>query len=135
MARRFAPLILLSPILIGVQTALYDHPVGHAIAAVVVTAAIVMTLITGASALNRAEAQRKTLSGLLPICSHCKRIRDDAGYWSQVESYVAKYSEAEFSHSLCPSCLLEHYPEHAETIVSELERSGLASGVEDAVRE
>ncbi|MGA9763047.1 MAG: hypothetical protein WBQ14_11575 [Gaiellaceae bacterium] len=135
MARRFAPLVVLSPVLIGVQTALYDHPVGHAIAAVTVTAAIVIMLITGASALDRAEAQRKTLSGLLPICSHCKRIRDDAGYWSQVESYVAKYSEAEFSHSLCPNCLLEHYPEHAEAIVSELERSGLASGVEDPVRE
>ncbi|HEY5479466.1 MAG TPA: hypothetical protein VIJ84_07630, partial [Gaiellaceae bacterium] len=132
MARRFAPLALLSPILIGAQTALYDHPIGHAIAAVVVTAAMVITLITGASALDRAEAQRKTLRGLLPICSHCKRIRDDAGYWSQVESYVARYSEAEFSHSLCPSCLLEFYPEHAETIVSELEQSGLASGVEDA---
>ncbi|HEY4976547.1 MAG TPA: hypothetical protein VII05_04235 [Gaiellaceae bacterium] len=135
MARRFAPLILLSPILIGVQTALYDHPVGHTIAAVVVTAAIVVTLITGALALDRAEAQRKTLSGLLPICSHCKRIRDDAGYWSQVESYVAKYSEAEFSHSLCPSCLLEHYPEHAETIINQLKQSGLASGSEDPTGE
>ena len=134
MARRFAPLILLSPILIGVQTALYDHPVGHAIAAVVVTAAMVITLITGAAALDRAEAERKTLSGLLPICSHCKRIRDDAGYWSQVESYVSKYSEAEFSHSLCPSCLLEFYPEHAEAIIDQLEQSGLAAGSEDAVR-
>jgi hypothetical protein len=133
MARRFAPLVLLSPILIGVQTAVYDHPVGHAIAAVTVTAAIVITLLFGASALDRVEAQRKTLSGLLPICSHCKRIRDDAGYWSQVESYVSKYSEAEFSHSLCPSCLLEYYPEHAEAIISQLESSGLAASSEDAV--
>jgi hypothetical protein len=131
MARRFAPLVVLSPVLIGIQTAVYDHPVGHAIVAIAVTAAIVITLITGASALDRAEAQRKTLSGLLPICSHCKRIRDDAGYWSQVESYVAKFSEAEFSHSLCPSCLLEHYPEHAETIIGQLEKDGLASGTED----
>ena len=134
MARRFAPLIVLSPILIGVQTALYDHPIGHAVAAVVVTAAIVVALLRGATALDRAEAQRKTLSGLLPICSHCKRIRDDAGYWSQVESYVSKYSEAEFSHSLCPNCLLEHYPEHAETIISQLKQSGLASGSEEAIR-
>jgi hypothetical protein len=132
MARRFAPLVLLSPILIGVQTALYDHPIGHAIAAVTVTAVIVISLLAGAKALDRAEAQRRTLSGLLPICSHCKRIRDDAGYWSQVESYVSKYSEAEFSHSLCPSCLLEHYPEHAETIIGELEQRGLASGSEEA---
>ncbi len=132
MARRFAPLILLSPILIGVQTAVYNHPVGHLIAAVAVTAAIVIALLAGASALDRKEAERKTLSGLLPICSHCKRIRNDAGYWSQVESFVADHSEAEFSHSLCPSCLLEHYPEHAETIIGEFERKGLATGSEDA---
>ncbi|HEY5159770.1 MAG TPA: hypothetical protein VII83_01740 [Gaiellaceae bacterium] len=135
MARRFAPLVLLSPILIGVQTAVYDHPAGHAIAAAAVTAAIVITLFVGASALDKAEVERKTLSGLLPICSHCKRIRDDAGYWSQVESYVSKYSEAEFSHSLCPDCLLEHYPEHAETIINQLKQSGLASGSEDPTGE
>lgn len=130
MARRFAPLVLLSPILIGVQTAVYDHPAGHAIAAVAVTTAFVITLLAGASALDKAEAQQKTLSGLLPICSHCKRIRDDAGYWSQVESYVSKHSEAEFSHSLCPSCLLEHYPEHAETIINQLESSGAVTSSE-----
>ena len=134
MARRFAPLVLLSPVLIGVQTAVYNHPIGHAIAAVTVTTVIVLTLLTGASALDRAEAQREVLSGLLPICSHCKRIRDDSGYWNQVESYVSKHSEAEFSHSLCPSCLLEHYPEHAEKIIDELEQDGLAAGSEDAAR-
>jgi hypothetical protein len=131
MARRFTPLVLLSPILIGVQTALDNEPVGHAIAAVTVTAAIVITLLAGASALDRAEAQQKVLGGLLPICSHCKRIRDDKGYWSQVESYVSKHSEAEFSHSLCPSCLAEFYPEHAEAIIGQLEEGGLATGTED----
>ncbi|MHB8060581.1 MAG: hypothetical protein ACYDHO_07100 [Gaiellaceae bacterium] len=128
MARRFAPLVLLSPILIGIQTAVYNHPVGHAVAAVGVTAAVVITLLVGASALDKAEAERKTLSGLLPICSHCKRIRDDKGYWSQVESYVSKYSEAEFSHSLCPSCLLEHYPNDAEAILSQLDAGGPVVG-------
>jgi hypothetical protein len=132
MARRFAPLVLLSPILMEVQNALYDKPIGHAIAAVTVTAAFVIALFVGASALNRAEAQQKILGGLLPICSHCKRIRDDRGYWSQVESYVSQHSEAEFSHSLCPSCLAEFYPEYAEEIIGQLEKSGLAAGVEDA---
>lgn len=47
----------------------------------------------------------KTLSGLLPICGSCKRIRDDDGYWSQVEDYISAHSAAEFSHSLCPECL------------------------------
>ncbi len=132
MARRFAPLVLLLPILIGVQTALYNKPIGHAIAAVVVTSVTVIALLAGASALDRAEAQRKILGGLLPICAHCKRIRDDQGYWSQVESYVSQRSEAEFSHSLCPSCLREFYPEDAEAIIGQLEERGLAAGIEDA---
>ncbi len=132
MARRFAPLVLLLPILIGVQTTLYENPLGHAIAAVTVTSVTVIALLTGASALDKAEAERKTLGGLLPICSHCKRIRDDKGYWSQVESYVSKHSEAEFSHSLCPECLAEFYLEHAEAIIGQLEEAGLVTGVEEA---
>jgi len=128
MARRFAPLVVLSPILIGVQTAMYDHPIGHAIAAVAITSAMMIALYAGASALDKAEAQRAVLRGLLPICSHCKRIRDDQGYWSQVESYVAEHSEAEFSHGLCPSCLVEHYPQHAEAILSQLEKDGVLTG-------
>jgi len=51
----------------------------------------------------------KTLSGLLPICAHCKRVRDDRGYWEQVESYVSTRSEAHFSHGICPECIQEHY--------------------------
>ncbi|MGV8056858.1 MAG: PAS domain S-box protein [Smithellaceae bacterium] len=54
----------------------------------------------------------KTLRGIVPICSYCKRIRDDKGYWEQVESYVSKNSEAEFSHSICPVCVKKHYPKH-----------------------
>ncbi len=50
----------------------------------------------------------KQLSGLLPICSYCKKIRDDQNYWQQVESYVGKHSEAQFSHSICPVCYEEH---------------------------
>jgi sigma-B regulation protein RsbU (phosphoserine phosphatase) len=49
-------------------------------------------------------ARMKRLQGLLPICSYCKRIRDDQNYWQQVESYVSEHSEAEFSHGICPDC-------------------------------
>ena len=56
----------------------------------------------------------KTLQGILPICSFCKKIRDDKGYWSQVESYIAKHTDAQFSHGLCPECLKTHYPEFAK---------------------
>ncbi|MFH2127521.1 MAG: MASE3 domain-containing protein [Pseudomonadota bacterium] len=62
--------------------------------------------------LQEALAQVKTLSGLLPICSHCKKIRDDSGYWRQIEQYVEKHSEAEFSHSMCPQCAYKLYPEY-----------------------
>ncbi len=51
------------------------------------------------------EAEVKTLSGLLPICASCKKIRDDKGYWNQIESYIHKHSEAEFSHGICPECM------------------------------
>jgi bacterioferritin (cytochrome b1) len=53
----------------------------------------------------------KTLRGLIPICANCKSIRDDKGYWLQVESYLAKHGEAEFTHSICPKCLQKLYPE------------------------
>ncbi|MFZ5572137.1 MAG: hypothetical protein ACOZF0_17185 [Thermodesulfobacteriota bacterium] len=61
--------------------------------------------------LQRALGEVKKLSGMLPICSHCKKIRDDKGYWSQVESYIQKHSEAEFSHSICPDCARQFYPD------------------------
>jgi DNA-binding response OmpR family regulator len=54
--------------------------------------------------LEDALANVKQLQGLLPICSYCKKIRDDQDYWHQVESYVGQHSDAEFSHSICPSC-------------------------------
>lgn len=54
-----------------------------------------------------------TLQGILPICSYCKKIRDDQGYWSQVEAYISTHSVARFSHGICPGCLEKHYPEAA----------------------
>ncbi|MBW2681649.1 MAG: DUF3365 domain-containing protein [Deltaproteobacteria bacterium] len=53
----------------------------------------------------------KTLRGLLPICSHCKNIRDDKGYWSKIEAYIHKHSDAEFSHGICPECAKKYYPD------------------------
>jgi DNA-binding response OmpR family regulator len=55
--------------------------------------------------LQDALANVKQLSGLLPMCSYCKRIRDDGDYWQQLETYLADHSEAEFSHGVCPTCL------------------------------
>jgi len=60
--------------------------------------------------LQDALAQVKTLSGLLPICANCKKVRDDQGYWHSVEAYVREHSEAEFSHGICPDCMKQLYP-------------------------
>jgi len=53
----------------------------------------------------------KILSGLLPICASCKKIRDDKGYWNQIEAYIRDHSEAEFTHSICPDCVKVLYPD------------------------
>jgi PAS domain S-box-containing protein len=63
--------------------------------------------------LQTALSELKTLSGLLPICANCKKIRDDSGYWTQVEQYIQERSQAQFSHSICPECIRELYPEVA----------------------
>ena len=61
--------------------------------------------------LMRKETEVKILRGLLPICASCKEIRDDNGYWHQIESYIRDHSEAEFSHGICPECVERLYPE------------------------
>jgi hypothetical protein len=59
--------------------------------------------------LQKALGEVKTLSGLLPICANCKKIRDDKGYWNQIESYIRDNSEADFSHGICPDCAKKLY--------------------------
>ena len=61
--------------------------------------------------LTDALAEVKTLSGLLPICSGCKKVRDDSGYWNQIEAYISKHTAAKFSHGSCPSCAVKFYEE------------------------
>ena len=61
--------------------------------------------------LQEALAKVKTLSGFIPICASCKKIRDDKGFWNQLEAYLSEHSEIEFSHSLCPDCARKLYPE------------------------
>ncbi len=61
-------------------------------------------------ALSEAMAKVRTLRSLVPICSACKKIRDDAGFWHQVEAYVHAHTEAEFTHGLCPQCIPRYFP-------------------------
>ena len=60
--------------------------------------------------LQEALKKIKTLSGIIPICMHCKEIRDDKGYWNQLEKFISEHTEAEFSHGICDKCLKKHYP-------------------------
>ena len=62
--------------------------------------------------LSQALVQINSLQGLLPICASCKKIRDDKGYWNQLEEYIQEHSEAEFSHGICPDCARKLYPDY-----------------------
>ncbi|MBU0496111.1 MAG: PAS domain-containing protein [Chloroflexi bacterium] len=99
----------------------YDQTLTDA-AGAVVGLLVVGQDITGRVHMERERAQLidelqaaliniKTLRGLLPICASCKKIRDDQGYWSQVEEYISKHTEAEFTHGICPECAQRLYPQ------------------------
>ena len=72
--------------------------------------------------LQKTLAQVEELRGILPICSSCKKIRDDSGFWYEIEPYIASHSQVEFSHSICPDCEEELYPEFSK------ERGSAADG-------
>ena len=67
------------------------------------------------TSLKEALGKVRTLSGFLPICSSCKKVRDDKGYWNQIEAYIRDHSEAEFTHSMCPDCVKRFYPHYHDT--------------------
>lgn len=67
--------------------------------------------------LEKALTEIKTLRGIVPICAKCKKIRDDKGYWNQLEAYMETHLDAEFSHGLCPDCMRELYPEVADKVL------------------
>lgn len=75
-----------------------------------ITDPIIEDLQETVTSLERTLGEVKTLRGILPICSFCKKIRNDKGYWDQVEVYVSHHTDADFSHSICPDCLARHYP-------------------------
>jgi PAS domain-containing protein len=72
----------------------------------------IIIILEDISSLKQALEEVKTLRGFLPICSYCKNIRDDKGFWQKVENYIRDRSEAEFSHSICPDCAKRHYPDY-----------------------
>lgn len=70
-----------------------------------------VTAVRDITARKQAEEEIKKLRGILPICASCKKIRDDKGYWNQIESYIQEHSEAEFSHGICQDCAKKLYPD------------------------
>ncbi len=78
------------------------------------------TLSNRVQELEEALARVKRLQGLLPICTYCKKIRNDRNYWQQVESYIGEHTEAEFSHGICPDC----YEKYAKPEIAKLEGEG-----------
>lgn len=72
------------------------------------------------SKLEKALLEIKTLKGLLPICMRCKKIREDDGYWREIDQYFRLHSELEFSHGYCEKCFKELYPEIADDIIDEI---------------
>ena len=80
------------------------------------------SLVGNMQELRQALEQVKTLRGIVPICSSCKNIRDDQGYWTQVEAYVRDHTEAEFSHGICPDCIERLYPEYSSKKKPESDR-------------
>lgn len=66
--------------------------------------------------LQEALAEVKTLRGILPLCSYCHKIRDDKGFWEEVDTYIHKHSQADISHSICPSCAEKHHPDNTSSL-------------------
>lgn len=84
--------------------------------------AIVFVLFSELAARNSRYDQKlrediRILRGLLPVCSYCKKIRDEGDEWRQIEEYISKHSEAQFSHTYCPECLREHFPHFADRLL------------------
>ena len=74
--------------------------------------------------LERALSEVRTLRSLLPICTHCRKVRDDDGLWTKLEAYLSDHTDTQFSHGLCPDCIRSFYPEDADAILDELSSSG-----------
>jgi hypothetical protein len=62
--------------------------------------------------LEESRANVRTLKGMLPICASCKKVRDDAGYWKQIEEYMREHADVQFTHGICPECAARIYPEY-----------------------
>lgn len=87
------------------------------------TFVLIHSLLLEKEELKNALSEVKTLSGLLPICAKCKSVKDNKGYWSRIENYLAKHSEVQFSQKLCDNCIKDLYPDIAEEIIAKMDKN------------
>ena len=73
--------------------------------------------------LQHASTEIETMRGILPLCCYCKKVRNDEGFWEQVDSYITNHSQADISHGICPACMKEHYPEELASIRQDDDRT------------
>jgi hypothetical protein len=102
----FSSILIAIGFLLSPSGAFWYAVTNRAYVLIVIGATVMLSLVR-----KRAEEDVKVLHGLLPICCYCKKIRDDKGYWQQVERYIAARSEADFSHGMCPDCGAKHFPD------------------------
>jgi len=93
------------------QDAEITHILGDLAAIALKNSRYLETLREKTASLEKALAEIRTLRGIIPICTHCKQIRDDHGCWTQLEQYISEHSEAQFSHGICDKCIAAYYPE------------------------
>jgi hypothetical protein len=83
---------------------------------------------------QEAMVKIKVLNGLIPICAQCKKIRDDKGYWNQLEQYINEHSEATFSHGVCPECAQKLYGGFFTKVKSQQEKASSQSFPSDSIK-
>jgi len=72
------------------------------------------------ASLELALSEVKTLQGLLPLCSRCRKVRDDEGLWTRLDAYLSTHMDAHFTHGLCPDCTRELYPEYGDAVIERI---------------
>lgn len=101
--------LLYKPVVPATWKAVFNR--GISLCAVWTTALLGLRLKKAERKREQAVRDSRILRGLLPICASCKKIRDDKGYWTQIEKYIGAHSEADFTHGICPECSISLYPE------------------------
>jgi len=108
----------------GVQYSTAIIPFWNAAARLVYFLSFALLLSYIREQLRQSKEEVKRLSGLLPICASCKKIRNDEGYWQEIEAYLHSHSDTQFSHGICPDCAKKLYPEFADELLKKWKQTG-----------